>query len=181
MRDTPHPKEVVQKYGYSVYMSIHYDKKYRDYIWQPALYLNLIISFCIQGNKGLLNVIMSVLSCTFGLQKWKPLLSSLSQMSTLSRAFQTSAIKCPKYTQTSSKRRALSFESFRGDIRPCRFFSPESFAAHKLNYSLHHGERSEAWSNCPNFKCNDMSKKIHAQMFWDLLFPVSWFTNSVVG
>lgn len=81
------------------------------------------MSFCIQGNKGLLNVIMSVLLCTVGRQKWKSLLSSLSQMSTLSRAFQTSAIKCPKYTQTSSKRRALSFESFRGDIRPCRLVS----------------------------------------------------------
>lgn len=117
------------------------------------------MSFCIQGNKGLLNVVMSVLSCTVGRQKWKPLLSSRSQMSTLSRAFQTSAIKYPKYTQTSSKRRALSFESFRGDIRPCRFFPPESSAAHKLNYSLGRGERSEACSNCPNFKCNDMSEK----------------------
>lgn len=31
-----------------------------NYIWQPALYLNLIMSFCIQSNKGLLNDIMKI-------------------------------------------------------------------------------------------------------------------------
>lgn len=31
-----------------------------NYIWQPALYLNLIMSFCIQSNKGLLNAIMKI-------------------------------------------------------------------------------------------------------------------------
>lgn len=31
-----------------------------NYIWQPALYLNLIMSFCIQSNKGLLNAIMKM-------------------------------------------------------------------------------------------------------------------------
>lgn len=32
----------------------------RNYIWQPALYLNLIMSFCIQSNKGLQNAIMKI-------------------------------------------------------------------------------------------------------------------------
>lgn len=65
-------------------------KKIRsNYIWQPALYLNLIMSFCIQSNKG-------PAECYNENVYYHPLNESprcpFLQMSALSRAFQKPAI-----------------------------------------------------------------------------------------
>lgn len=82
--------EKKKKWAAVVYMFIHYGQKIRsNYIWQPALYLNLIMSFCIQSNKG-------PAECYNENVYYHPLNESprcpFLQMSALSRAFQKPAI-----------------------------------------------------------------------------------------
>lgn len=91
---TPWNKESARrkekKWAAVVYMFIHYGQKIRsNYIWQPALYFNLIMSFCIQSNKG-------PAECYNENVYYHPLNESprcpFLQMSALSRAFQKPAI-----------------------------------------------------------------------------------------